>query len=49
MYDNAKARDIDGNLIAPLNEHCEEVDRLHEEATQSEGRCYCQSINKKSQ
>ena len=49
LYDNEKARDIDGNLVAPLNEHYEEIDRLHEEATQNEGRCYYQSINKKLQ
>ena len=46
LRDNVKSGGIDGDLVALLDEHYEEIDCLREEAARREGIRYYQSINK---
>ena len=46
LNENVKSGGIDGELVALLGEHYEEIDRLRENAARSEGERYYRSINK---
>lgn len=46
LNDNVRSGGIDGELVALLGEHYEEIDRLREAAARSEGERYYKSINK---
>lgn len=43
---NVKSGGIDGDIVALLNEHYDEIDRIREEAARKEGIRYYQSIGK---
>ena len=44
LNDNVRAGGIDGDLVALLGEHYEEIDRLREEVSRTEGARYYESI-----
>lgn len=46
LSDNVRSGGIDGDIVALLNDHYDEVDRLREEAARSEGERYYNSISK---
>ncbi|MBQ9468485.1 MAG: HD domain-containing protein [Clostridia bacterium] len=46
LNENVRSGGIDGELVALLGEHYEEIDRLREEAARSEGERYYISINR---
>lgn len=45
LNDNVRSGGIDGNVVALLGEHYEEINRLREEAARREGERYYRSIN----
>ena len=46
LNENVRSGGIDGDLVALLNEHYEEINRLREEAAQTEGNRYYESIGR---